>query len=235
MSRSAAPVAAPCAAPGVLPETAGVHWRPRADPLRIRRRGQVWTATTVGHTIPFLAVAVVLLLLEPLSFPVAAMALAHAWMIPELYAARGAGVLRPRRRAEDGPESVALGLLGDLIGHDAREVHARTGLVPERGRFGVWLVGEAGAILLPGRGRRAFCWCVRADAADLPSADKIAHLLLALREDEAGFATVANLTFSGATWRVKRRVRPAMRPGIDAARALARAASPGPLAVPRAA
>ena len=33
---------------------------------------------------------------------------------------------------------------------------------------------------------------------ELPSADRTAHLLLALREDEEGFATVANLAFSGA-------------------------------------
>ena len=33
---------------------------------------------------------------------------------------------------------------------------------------------------------------------ELPSADRISHLLLALRTDEQGFATVANLAFSGA-------------------------------------
>ena len=38
--------------------------------------------------------------------------------------------------------------------------------------------------------------------ASLPPSDRIAHLLLALRTDEAGFATVANLSFSGARWRV---------------------------------
>ena len=107
-------------APGaVLPETAAVHWRPRLDAERLRRRGRLWTATTVAHSIPFLVTAVVLLALEPLSFPVAIMAIVHAWMIPELYAARGANVLRPRRRSADGPERVAAGLLGDLVGHDA--------------------------------------------------------------------------------------------------------------------
>ena len=71
-------------------------------------------------------------------------------------------------------------------------------------------------MVAPG-GRRAFCFCVRADAADLPSADRTAHLLLALRADEQGFATVANLAFSGARWRVRRRIRKAMRPALDAA------------------
>ena len=210
-------------APGaVLPETAAVHWRPRLDAERLRRRGRLWTATTVAHSIPFLVTAVVLLALEPLSFPVAIMAIVHAWMIPELYAARGANVLRPRRRSADGPERVAAGLLGDLVGHAAREVHGRTGVVPERGRLGVWVVGEAGALLVRPRGRRVDCWCVKADAADLPSGDRIAHLLLALREDEQGFATVANLAFSGARWRVRRRLAPAVRPALDAAAGLAR-------------
>jgi len=210
-------------APGaVLPETAAVHWRPRLDPERLRRRGRLWTATTVAHSIPFLVTAVVLLALEPLSFPVAIMAIVHAWMIPELYAARGANVLRPRRRSADGPERVAAGLLGDLVGHAAREVHGRTGVVPERGRLGIWVVGEAGALLVRPGGRRVDCWCVKADAADLPSGDRIAHLLLALREDEQGFATVANLAFSGARWRVRRRLAPAVRPALDAAAGLAR-------------
>ena len=128
--------------------------------------------------------------------------------------------MRPRPRAADGPERTALGLLGDLLGHDARELHARTGLALERGALGVWLVGEAGALLVRPGGRRVDCWCVKVDA-ELPSADRTAHLLLALREDEAGFATVANLAFSGAAWRVRRRLPRAMRPALDAARKLA--------------
>jgi len=57
---------------------------------------------------------------------------------------------------------------------------------------------------------------------ELPAGDRVAHLLLALREDEEGFATVANLQFSGATWRVRRRMEARSRPALDAARALAR-------------
>jgi hypothetical protein len=200
----------------VLPETAAVYWRPRVDERSLERRGRVWTLTTIAHTIPFCAAAIVLFVLEPLSFPVGAMLLAHAWGIPELYAKRGANVLRKRPRRGGGPERTALGLLGDLISHDARELHARTGVVLERGRLGTWLVGEAGAVLV--RGRRAFCWCVHVDDATLPSADRIAHLLLALRTDEQGFATVANLAFSGALWRVRRRVPRPLRPAFDAAR-----------------
>jgi hypothetical protein len=204
----------------VLPETAAVYWRPRLDEARLRRRGRIWTITTLAHSLPFLATAALLLALEPLSFPVAAIAVVHAWGIPALYANRGAGVVRPRARAGAAPERAALGLLGDLLGHDARELHARTGLALERGRLGVWLVGEAGALLVRPGGRRVDCWCVKVDA-ELPSADRTAHLLLALREDEEGFATVANLAFSGATRRVRRRLPAAMRPALDAARAIA--------------
>ena len=204
----------------VLPETAAVYWRPRLDAARLRRRGRIWTITTLAHSLPFLATAALLIALEPLSFPVAAIAVVHAWGIPALYANRGASVVRQRPRAATAEERAALGLLGDLLGHDARDLHARTGLALERGRLGVWLVAEAGALLVRPGGRRVDCWCVKVDA-ELPSADRTAHLLLALREDEAGFATVANLAFSGATRRVRRRLPAAMRPALDAARAIA--------------
>jgi hypothetical protein len=204
----------------VLPETAAVYWRPRIDGARLRRRGRLWTLSTLAHTIPFLSTAALMIALEPLSFPVAAVAVIHAWGIPALYASRGASVVRSRPRAADGPERTALGLLGDLLGHDARALHAETGLALERGTLGVWLVGEAGALLVRQGGRRVDCWCVKVEG-ELPSADRTAHLLLALREDEAGFATVSNLAFSGAAWRVRARLRPAMRPALAAARALA--------------
>ena len=199
----------------VLPELASVYWRPRASAERLRRRGRMWTLTTVAHVVPFAIVAVVMMLLSPLALPVSLAALAHAWLIPALYAQRGANVARPLRRAADGPERVALGLLGDLVGHDARDFHARTGLVPEPGRLGTWLVGEAGALLV--QGRRVFCWCVKATDPGLPSGDRVAHLLLALRTDEEGFATVANLAFSGARWRVRRRLPKRQRPALDVA------------------
>jgi hypothetical protein len=187
------------------------------DAQRLRTYARAWTATTVAHTVPLIAAALGLFALEPLTAPVGLVLLAHAWAIPELYANRGAKVVKPRRRAGAGAEATALGLLGDLVGHEARELHARTGLVPERGSLGVWLVGEAGALLVRPGGRRVHCWCVRVLDPDLPSADRIAHLLLALREDEQGFATVANHAFSGARWRVRRRLPRAMRPALDAA------------------
>jgi hypothetical protein len=208
------------APPGSLPELASVPWRPRVDARYLRRRGTLWTATTVAHVVPFVVVAIVLVLLQPLAIAVSLIALAKAWLIPELYAQRGGNVVRPKGRGDDEAEARALGLLGDLVGHEARETLARTGLVPERGALGTWLVGEAGALLVAPGGRRVFCWCVRAapdpDAA-LPSSDRVAHLLLALREDEAGFATVANLAFAGAPWRVRRRLDRRQRPALTAA------------------
>jgi hypothetical protein len=199
----------------------------------LTRRGRLWTATTLAHTLPFLATAAFLILLSPVTIPVGLAAIAQAWIIPELYAARGAKVLRPRvaRRprgsaAHGGPdpgaERVAAGLLGDLIGHPARELHARTGLVLEEGGLGVWVLGEAGALLVREGGRRVHCLCVRAGDAELPPSDRIAHLLLALRTDEEGFATVANLAFAGAPWRLRRRLDRRGREALEAAVGLAR-------------
>jgi hypothetical protein len=210
-------------AAGSLPELASVYWRPRLDAPRLRRRERLWTAYTAAHIVPFLATAAALMLLQPLAFAVAAICVAHAWIIPALYAQRGANVLRPRRVRDDGEqaERVAVGLLGDLVSHEARALHAQTGLVTERGTLGTWVVGTQGAVLVRGgrRGRfgRADCWCVRVADPQLPPGDRIAHLLLALRADEHGFATVANMAFSGATWRVRGRMDAAARPALDAA------------------
>jgi hypothetical protein len=190
------------------------------DERRLSLYARAWTATTLFHTVPLVAVAGLLMTIHPVAAAVGVILLAHAWAIPELYANRGAKVVKPRGRAGSGAEAVALGLLGDLLGHAARELHARTGLVLERGALGVWLVGEAGALLV--RGRRVHCWCVRVPEPSLPSGDRIAHLLLALREDEIGFATVANHAFAGARWRVRRRLPRRVRPALDAAQVASR-------------
>ena len=203
------------AEPTVLPEAATVYWRPRADGERLDRRGRLWTLTTVAHIVPFVLTAALLCALSWAALPVALACLAHAYVIPALYAQRGANVVRPRPKTTAAAEQTALGLLGDLVGHDARELHAQTGLVMERGKLGTWLVGEGGALLV--RGRKVWCYCVQVRHPDLPSADRIAHLLLALRSDEQGFATVANLAFAGSPRRVRARMRDSMRPALDRA------------------
>jgi len=185
--------------------------------------------------VPFFAAGGFLLWLEPLTFPVALASFAHGWVIPELYARRGANSVVPiggerratgRGSADEQAEPTALGLVADLVGHDERDLLRRTGLALERGGLGVWLVGEQGAVMVRHGGRRVDCWCVRiAEPGSLPGGDRVAHLLLALREDEAGFAKVANLAFSGAAWRVRRRMAKRSRPALDAARAAARGRS----------
>ena|SRR5436190_589474 len=204
--------------PGGLPELASVPWRQPADECWLARLGRLWQVWTVALTVPFLAAGAGMLWLEPLTAPVAVLALAHAWVIPELYAYRGAGVVRRERRSPERSERVAQGLLGDLLGHEERELQRRTGLALERARLGTWLVGEAGALLVTPDARRVHCFCVSATDAELPPSDRVAHLLLALRTDEIGFATVANHAFAGAPWRVRRRLPAAMRPALDAAR-----------------
>jgi hypothetical protein len=199
-----------------LPELAAVPWRPLVTAGSLHRRGRIWTLSTVAHVVPFVAVAVGLMLLNPLAAPVAVAAVAHAWLIPELYALRGANVVRPKGRRSQVAERRAQGLLGDLLNHEARELQRSTGLALERGELGTWLVGEAGALLVAGR--RVFCFCVRATDPELPPSDRIAHLLLALRSDEAGFATVANLAFAGAPWRVRRRLERQAKEALDVAR-----------------
>jgi hypothetical protein len=205
-----------------LPELASVPWRARTDQRWLRRWGRIWQAWTLLYTVPFLAAGAGMVWLDPITAPVALVAAAHAWIIPELYAARGATVATPKGPRRASAEVVAQGLLADLLGHRERELQRETGLALERGRLGIWLVGEAGALLISPGGRRVHAFCVAATDSELPPSDRIAHLLLALRVDEEGFATVANHAFAGAPWRVRRRLPERMRPAIDEARAAAR-------------
>ena len=236
MSAVSAPASA--AAPAdALPELAGVYWRPRVSEATLRRSAQLWTVTTVAHTIPLVAVAAVLVVLNPITLPVSLILLAHAWIIPELYArtrgqrahARGAR----RRRSPNASRSASSAIWS--ITTRASCMRA-TALVLERGALGEWLLGEAGAVLVTRRGRRVYCYCVKATDPDLPASDRIAHLLLALRADESGFATVANLAFSGARWRLARRLKAPARQALTVAALVSKtrvqAGSPASLPAP---
>jgi hypothetical protein len=216
-----------------LAEAARLEWRPATSERSLQRAELLWSAWTVWVRALFTAPGALLLWIEPLAFPAAVLCFAHAWAVPRLQARRGARAVVPigsdrsaarRMTADPGAESVALGLLGDLVVHRERDVVAATGVVVEPGDLGAWLIGEQGAILLRAGGRRATCWCVRVgEKGDLPAADRVAHLLLALREDERGFATVANLDFSGSARRVRRHLPEHLRAAFDVARESARA------------
>jgi hypothetical protein len=222
----------------VLTEAAAMPWRRRASNDSLRREGRIWTLWSVGVVVTFGLPAALLIWIEPLAAPVAAIFLGHGIAVLHLQARRGARGVKPlgvdarvlrgdsRGATRFMPEAdrTALGLLGDLLGHDARELLGETGVALQRGRLGAWLLGEEGAILVRPGGRRVHCFCVRVGEADhLPPGDRVAHLLLALREDEEGFATVANRNFSGATWRLgmqlPKRARPALREARQGGRA----------------
>lgn len=200
-----------------LPELAAVHWRQRVDHAGLRRAGRRWTLCTAAHVVPLVATAVILAILNPVTIPVGLILLGHAWVIPELYASRGAKVLRRPVAPDRVAEGLALGLLGDLLDHEARDLARRTGMVLEPAILGVWLLSPCGALLITPGGRRVHCYCVGVSDSRLPPSDRTSHLLLALREDEAGLATVANLAFSGAPWRLRRRLREPARGAMDAA------------------
>ena len=209
---------------GVLAEAAAMPWRRRASERSLAREGRIWTLWSVALVVTFGLPAALLVWIQPLAFPVSAIFIGHAVAVLHLQARRGARGVKPIGGPETGPERIALGLLADLVGHDERKLLAETGLALQRGRHGAWLVGQEGAILVRPGGHRVHCFCVRVgEAGDLPPGDRVAHLLLALREDEQGFATVANRNFSGATWRVRWELAGRVRPALDQARRLVRA------------
>jgi hypothetical protein len=209
-----------------LVEARRLYWRKRASEKTLRRDGRRWTVWTAAVLVTFAVPVGPLLALNPWLFPVAVILLAHAWLICRIQAWRAVKsvVPLPAGISQCGAETRALGLLGDLLDHEERELMRSSGLAMQRGTLGVWLLGERGALLLRPGGRRIFSYCVRVgEDDDLPGGDRVAHLLLALREDEEGFATVANLGFSGAVWRCRRRMGARQRPAVDLARAAAHA------------
>jgi len=206
----------------ILAEAAAMPWRRRAGERSLTREGRIWTLWSVGIVVTFGLPAALLIWMEPLALPVSAIFLGHGIAVLHLQARRGARGVKPIETATDPAERTALGLLGDLVGHDARQLLTETGLALQRGRLGAWLVGQEGAILVRPGGHRVHCFCVRVgEGGDLPPGDRVAHLLLALREDEEGFATVANRNFSGATWRLRWELAKPARAALRAGRRLA--------------
>lgn len=221
------------ASDGGLIEAQRLPWRERASERTLVRDGRRWTKWTALVVLGFGAPGATVLALDLWLFPVAVLLCAHGYLICRMQAGRAVTSVVPlsaRRSPNDfgpggagDPEAVAVGLLGDLLDHRQRDLLTQTGLAMQQGRLGIWLLGERGALLVRPGGRRVFSFCVRVgESDDLPGGDLVAHLLLALREDEKGFATVANLGFSGAVWRCRRRMKPEQRPALEAAVADAR-------------
>lgn len=142
-------------------------WRRRASQRTLQREGRLWTLWSIGIVVTFALPAALLIWIQPLAFPVAAIFLGHGLAVIHLQARRGARGVRPLGERNDGQasadpearqaEETALGLLGDLVGHGERNLVTETGLALERGRLGVWLVGEEGGILVRPGARRVHC------------------------------------------------------------------------------
>jgi hypothetical protein len=203
-----------------LPETAEVWWRTPVDTHRLLRIEWLSAAYTATYVAPFLVLGTLLIALEPLLAAVSLLCLVHAWVIPELFAHRGARVLAHDRG--DADDRFGKGLLADLLDRRPAAIEEATGAVVEPGRLGIWVVAEQGALLVRPGGRRVHAFCVGVKDGELGRCDRIAHLLLALRQDETGFATVANHAFAGGAWRIRRRLPCDRRPALDAAVTLSR-------------
>lgn len=204
-----------------LPEVAEVWWRKPVDGYRLARIEWLSAGYTSVYVAPFFVMGAFLVMLEPLLAAVSLLCLVHAWVIPELFAHRGARVLAYDRSAES-ERLGGKGLLADLLDRGPAAIEEATGAVVERGQLGIWVLGERGALLVRPGGRRVHAFCVGVKDAELGRCDRIAHLLLALRQDETGFATVANHAFAGATWRIRRRLPAGRRPALEAAVSLSR-------------
>jgi hypothetical protein len=145
----------------ILAEAAAMPWRRRASDRSLAREGRIWTLWSVGIVVTFGLPAALLVWIEPLAAPVSAIFLGHGLAVLHLQARRGARGVKPIGDDNGTAERTALGLLGDLLGHDARELLAEGGLALQRGRLGAWLVGREGAILVRPGGHRVHCFCVR--------------------------------------------------------------------------
>src|SRR4029079_5847479 len=98
-------------------------------PLRLE--GRIWPLWSVGIFATFGLPALLLIWIQPLAAPVAAIFLGHGIAVLHVQALRGARGVKPLGEAENAADRTALGLLGDLVGHDARELLEETGLALE--------------------------------------------------------------------------------------------------------
>ena len=104
----------------VLAEAAAMPWRRRASDRSLGREGRIWTLWSFGVLLTFGLPAALLVWIEPLAAPVSAIFLGHGVAVLHLQARRGARAVKPLGGAGTEAERAGLGLLGDLLGHDAR-------------------------------------------------------------------------------------------------------------------
>src|SRR2546430_14745686 len=96
-----------------LPEAAEVWWRAPVDKRRLARIEWLSAAYTSVYVMPFFVLGAFLIVLEPLLATVSLLCLVHAWVIPELFAHRGARVLALDATGAD--DRAGKGLLADLL------------------------------------------------------------------------------------------------------------------------
>ena len=205
-----------------LPETAGRLLAAAASTRgALAAAGALWTLTTVAHTVPFMRrggpavrarAAVAPGRLDrcsctrgrsPSSTPGAARTCVGR-------KPRADDAARSRRRSACSATSSATTRASCTPAPGSCSSAAARRLARRRGRRGARAPG----------GRRVFCWCVRVPEPALPSADRIAHLLLALRDGRGGLRHRRQPRLQRRAWRLRRRLRRA----ADAACARRRAA-----------
>jgi hypothetical protein len=125
----------------------------------LRKEGRIWMLWNAGVIVTFSVPAALLVWIQPLAFPVAAIFLGHEIAVLHLQARRGARGVKPIADARDGPERVALGLLRDLVDHQERALLAKP----------AWPF--SGGSSAPGwSGRRTRSWSGREEAGSTASA-----------------------------------------------------------------
>jgi hypothetical protein len=140
---------------------AALWWRESVSERTLRRDERRWTAWTTWVVLAFTLPGALLLYVEPLAFPAAALCFAHAWAIPWLQAGRGArsvgalGAASAHGTGLSSSERVALGLLADLVGHRERELLERSGHALQRAS---WASGCSGMRGRSSCGRAGVAW-----------------------------------------------------------------------------
>src|SRR3954466_11032237 len=107
---------------GVLAEAAAMPWRRRASQRSLAREGRIWTLWSVALVVTFGLQAALLIWVQPLAFPVSAIFLGHAVAVLHLEARREARGVKPIGGTSTPECRTALGLLGDLVGQEEREL-----------------------------------------------------------------------------------------------------------------